>query len=109
VTTLSFGPNAASPAHNLTDSFTYNDHLRDVNFDGYLDLMSHYRTRNTGIACGDESATLTGETLGGQAIEGSDSIQTVGCRVSTRPVWRNDQQDRAHEPRRTGPINIEGN
>jgi hypothetical protein len=109
VTTLSFGPGAASPAHNLTDSFTYNDHLRDVNFDGYLDLVSHYRTRDTGIACGDDSATLTGETLGGQAIEGSDSIQTVGCRVSTRPVWMSDQQDRAHTPRRSGPVNIEGN
>ena len=107
VTTLRFGPDAATPAHNLNDSFTYNDHLRDVNFDGYPDLVSHYMTRQTGIACEDESATLTGATLDGQLIEGSDSIRTVGCRVTGRPaIWMKDQ-DRPDTPRRNGPINIE--
>jgi len=60
VTKLAFGLDAASPAHNLTDSFTYNDHLQDVNLDGYTDLVTHYRTGETGIICGDMSATLTG-------------------------------------------------
>lgn len=75
VTTLSFGADGASPAHNLNDAFTYNDHLQDVNYDGFMDLVSHYMTRETGIACGDESATLTGATVDGQPIVGSDSIQ----------------------------------
>ena len=43
-----------------------------------MDLVTHYRTQDTGIVCGDESATLIGETLEGQTIEGSDSIGTVG-------------------------------
>jgi hypothetical protein len=36
--------------------------------------------RQTGIRCGDTSAALTGSTMGGQTIEGSDVIRTVGCR-----------------------------
>jgi hypothetical protein len=74
VTTLASGAGGAPTAHTLTDSFTYNDHLQDVNLDGYMDLVTHYRTRDTGIVRGDESATLTGKTLDGQPLEGSDSI-----------------------------------
>lgn len=75
VSTLAFGPGGASIAH-------LHGHLQDVNYDGIIDLVTHYQTQDTGIACGDESATLTGETLDGQSIEGTDSIQTVGCRGS---------------------------
>jgi hypothetical protein len=57
VTTLAFGPGGPPTAHDLTDSFTYNDHLQDVNLDGFTDLVTHYRTRDTGVVCGDESAT----------------------------------------------------
>ena len=100
VTTLAFGPSGASIAH-------MHGHLQDVNFDGITDLVAHYRTRETGIACGDESATLTGETLGGQPFEGTDSIQTVGCRETRRPaIWMKDLE-REGKPRRDGPINIE--
>jgi hypothetical protein len=107
VTTLRFGLGRASPAHDLTDSFTYNDHLQDVNLDGFMDLVTHFRTRDTRIVCGDESVTLTGETLDGQPIEGSDSIRTVGCRVTRRPaIWMKDQ-DRPDTQRRDGPVNIE--
>ena len=101
VTTLSFGADGASPAHNLSDSFTYNDHLQDVNYDGFMDLVSHYRTRDVGIACGDESATLTGATLDGQPIEGSDSIRTVGCRATCgRGSGSKDQDLPRRTPRR---------
>ena len=107
VTTLTFGSGGATPAHNLTDSFTYNDHLQDVNLDGYMDLMTHYRNRDTGIFCGDESATLTGETIDGQPIQGSDSVNTVGCRASRWPaIWRNDEEQDA-QPRSDGVVNIE--
>ena len=107
VTTLSFGPAGASPFHRLNDPFTYNDHLRDVNFDGYLDLVTHYRTQNTGIACGDESATLTGATLDDVPIEGSDSLSTVGCRASGRATWADDV--RVRQPGRHGSLTIERN
>ena len=53
--------------------------LEDVDGDGDTDLVLHFNTQETGIQCGDTTASLTGQTLGGQAIKGSDSIKTVGC------------------------------
>jgi hypothetical protein len=101
VTTLKFGPEDAEPAH------SHPGHLQDVNLDGFADLVTHYRTRDTGIACGDETATLSGETLDGRPFEGTDSIQTVGCRETRRPaIWMKDQ-DRPDTQRRDGPVNIE--
>lgn len=76
VDTLRFGPSPASPAHDLTDPVVYAEHLQDVNDDGFTDLVSHYRTRDTGIALGDTSATL--ETTGGIPITGTDSVRIVG-------------------------------
>ena len=46
--------------------------------DGDNDLVIHFRTQETGIACGDTEATLTGETFTGEMILGSDMILTVG-------------------------------
>jgi hypothetical protein len=54
--------------------------LDDINGDGKKDLILHFRTQDTGIVCGATSACLSGETFGGQAIIGSDSIKTVGCK-----------------------------
>ena len=54
--------------------------LEDVDLDGDTDMILHFNTQDTGIQCGDTSASLTGETFSGQAIEGSDSIRTAGCK-----------------------------
>ncbi|HKC62850.1 MAG TPA: hypothetical protein VKB86_04400 [Pyrinomonadaceae bacterium] len=54
--------------------------LEDVNGDGRLDMILQFRTQDTGIVCGTASASLTGKTSGGQAIRGSDSVNTVGCK-----------------------------
>ena len=54
--------------------------LKDVDRDGNTDIVLRFMTRQTGIACGDTSASLSGRTFGGQVISGSDSIRTVGCR-----------------------------
>ena len=78
VMTLAFGPKGASPALDLTDATVYSRYLKDVNGDGFMDLISHYRTQDTGIAKGDTEACLTGETTGGVAIWGCDDIRTVG-------------------------------
>jgi hypothetical protein len=69
---VEFGPDGATESHGR-------GHIEDVDGDGDDDLVLHFRTQDTGIQCGDTSASLTGETFGGQAIEGSDSINTVGC------------------------------
>ncbi len=69
--TVTFGPGAASPAHD--------GHVEDVNGDGFVDMVFHFNTQETGIQCGDMEATLTGETFGGQPITGTDAINTVGC------------------------------
>ena len=78
VTTLTFGPDGATPAHDLTDPSVYADHLQDVNGDGFMDLVSHYRTQDTGIAKGDTEACVAGATTGGVAIFGCDASKTVG-------------------------------
>ncbi|MBI4486218.1 MAG: right-handed parallel beta-helix repeat-containing protein, partial [Acidobacteria bacterium] len=72
-TTVFFGASGteAAPVHAA---------LEDVDGDGDIDMILHFNTQNTGIACGNTSASLTGKTLGGQMIEGSDSINTVGCK-----------------------------
>ncbi|MEN8130376.1 MAG: hypothetical protein ABFS45_09335 [Pseudomonadota bacterium] len=72
-TTVRFGPNGAGIAH-------AQEHIEDVDDDGDSDLLLHFRTQAKGIACGDTTATLTGETFSGDAIAGSDSIKTVGCK-----------------------------
>jgi hypothetical protein len=70
---VEFGPKGAMETHGQ-------GHIEDVNGDGHLDLVLHFNTQDTGIQCGQASAALTGETFAGQLIQGSDSIQTVGCR-----------------------------
>jgi len=41
----------------------------------------HFRVQETGIACGDARASVTGMTRDGCSVEGSDAIRTVGnCR-----------------------------
>jgi hypothetical protein len=60
VTTLAFGPAGATPAHDLTDPSVYTDHLQDVNEDGYVDLVSHHRQKETGLSSSDAVACLTG-------------------------------------------------
>ena len=72
VSTVVFGPAGAQPVHK--------GHIEDVDGDGDDDLLLHFNTQDTGIQCGDAEATLSGATFGGQAIEGSDSIKTVGCK-----------------------------
>ena len=54
--------------------------LADVDGDGDLDLILHFNTQQTRIACDDTAAFLTGTTRGGQMLEGDDSLKTTGCK-----------------------------
>jgi hypothetical protein len=100
--TLGFGPDLAPPARGRRppffgfdprpkalwqgSHFLAPDHdwparwkgpqFRDVNHDGYLDLVSRYWTEQTGIAVGDTEACISGETVDGIPFEGCDGIRT---------------------------------
>jgi len=68
--TVRFGPGEASMAHE-------DAHLEDVDGDGDVDMVLHFKTQDTGISAGDTEATLTGSTTGGITISGTDSVRTV--------------------------------
>jgi len=53
--------------------------LRDANGDGAMDMVLRFEIQDTGIKCGDTSASLTGQTSSGLSFRGSDSIRTVRC------------------------------
>ena len=69
--TLGFGPSggaidpASTPAYNL-----------DLDSDGIDDAQFEFLTGDSGITCGETSATLTGWTTTGEFFEGTDVIQT---------------------------------
>ena len=54
-------------------------HPQDVDGDSDVDLVLHFRTQDSGIQCGDTTATLVGSMLVGDPFTGSDGIATVGC------------------------------
>ena len=70
--TVSFGPYGATEPHGRS-------HVKDVDNDGDMDVVLHFNTQDTGIACDDTEATLTGETFGGEAFTGSDAVSIVRC------------------------------
>jgi hypothetical protein len=65
-----FGPAEAEKRHKQA-------HVEDVDGDGDLDLLLHFRTQDTGIAPGDTEACLSGQTHDGVPITGCDSVRTV--------------------------------
>ncbi len=71
-TTVRFGAtgSGAAPAHWA---------LEDVDGDRDADMILQFNIQDTGIVCGTTAASLTGQTIDGQTIKGSDSIRTVGC------------------------------
>ena len=78
VTTLVFGPDDATPAHDLNDPDVYADHLQDVNLDGFTDLVCHFKTQELGLVKGSTDATLTGDTNDGETFSGTDFVNIVG-------------------------------
>jgi len=49
----------------------------DVNGDGLLDLVCHFKTKLTGFQIGDTEGFLKGQTLEGVSIEGRDSVRIL--------------------------------
>jgi len=48
-----------------------------VNGDGLIDLLSHYRTEESGIALGHTEACIVGYTFKGERVEGCDAVDTA--------------------------------
>jgi len=70
---VEFGPNGALESHEK-------GHIEDVDNDGDLDIVLHFKTQETGIECGDTEVSLVGETFDGQYFIGSNNIATLGCK-----------------------------
>ena len=70
--TAEFGTGKASPIHG--------GHVEDVNNDDIFDMVFHFNTQDTGIACEDIQATLSGETFGGNAFTGTYAVKNAECR-----------------------------
>jgi len=51
--------------------------LEDVDGDGDVDLVLHFKTQNLGLDADSTEATLTGSTYDGQDIQGTDGVRIV--------------------------------
>jgi len=60
--------------------------IEDVDSDGDLDMILYFRTQDTGIRAGDTEAEVTGKTVDGRDIHGSDSVRTV-------PPWGDEDDE----------------
>ena len=49
----------------------------DANGDGFLDLVCHFNTQQTGFQSGDTAGVLKGKTVGGVPIIGTDSVRII--------------------------------
>ncbi len=70
--TIKFGPGGAMP-------FFIKENQKDLDGNGYYDLIVKFQARDAGIECGMTSANLTAMTYDGVSIDGSDTIETIGC------------------------------
>jgi probable HAF family extracellular repeat protein len=70
IASIRFGPDGAEAVKSR---------IKDVDDDGDWDMVFKVNTRKTGIACGDTQATLSAQTLDGDALTATDAIITVGC------------------------------
>ncbi len=78
-TTLAFGPAGGpftAPIHDLGIEGVLTDHLKDLDLDGRLDLVTHYRIADLEFEDGDEFGCMTGFTQEGLALEGCAEIYT---------------------------------
>jgi integrin beta-like protein len=52
-------------------------HLQDVNFDGLIDVVLHFDTRETGLTPANEQACLIGKTREGASFEGCQAVKVL--------------------------------
>jgi probable HAF family extracellular repeat protein len=94
VSSIAFGPDQAEPAHDLTHRRLYRFHRKDVNHDGYSDLLLHFRLRDTGIGVSDTEACLSGE-LDGEAFLACDSVEVYEIGHDHGCWWKRKHRGRS--------------
>ena len=62
--------------HNLPNPDVYADHIQDVNGDGWMNLVSHYAQKDTGLAPGMTYAWLDGK-FDGIDFSAYDSVRVL--------------------------------
>jgi len=75
-TTVTF--EGASETHVDRRSGEPRRHEEDVDGDGDIDLVFHFRLGDTDLTCESTEGTLTGETFDDQSVEGTDSVNMIG-------------------------------
>jgi cysteine-rich repeat protein len=71
--TVRFGPSGSEAA-------PLDAAVRDVDGDGRVDLALRFKTRDTGIRCGQTQALLTGRMTDGTRFVGAGILELLGCR-----------------------------
>lgn len=64
---VKFGPGEAGESHWI-------GHLEDVNNDGSLDMVLHFKIQETGLIGDETNLCLTGETTDGMQFKGCDTV-----------------------------------
>jgi len=87
LTTNAFDATTVDPAtvrfgRNGTEAQPVHFALADADGDGDRDLILQFRNEDIGLQCGDTLASVRGRTFSGAAIQGSDSVRTVGCTLN---------------------------
>ena len=59
--------------------------MEDVDGDGDLDMILHFRTQEVGLMESDTEATITGKTMDGISIHGTDSVSIVPSEGKSNP------------------------
>jgi len=113
-----FGPAGATPLHagegpGASDPATKTAGPADLDGDGDLDLMLRFRLRETGLGPADTEATLTGTTLDGREVYGTDTLgappphgQDEGTSLALSPNPFNPQTTVRYALAAAGPAKV---
>jgi len=84
--TIRFGPNKAQEIHSDKNDKA-RQHLEDIDNDGDLDLILHFKFEDTGIECGDTEAMIVGQTQEGFDVMGTDTIRIIENENRGKPTF----------------------